>query len=154
MGTDKLVPAKAGWVLTYSGRTEVGGKWRSEVQADRVTPTASETRSKAIETDIPPDPDVLKAAEIADSGRPNAYLWTVEDTVKGCNVSRAVSASTPKGSSTRRSLARPTPHIRRRPTRRSTGSPASLPHPAGGARNTVRLDCWRLGRTEPHARRI
>ncbi len=90
IGTDKLFPAKAGWVVTYSGRTEVGGKWRFEVQADRVTKTGSETQTKAIVTDIPPDPDVIKAKEMTDSGRPDAYLWTVEDTVTGGTLSRAV----------------------------------------------------------------
>ena len=32
---------------------------------------------------VPPDKDVLKAAELANSGRPGAYNWTVEDTTNG-----------------------------------------------------------------------
>ena len=90
IGTDTLFPAKAGWVVSYKGRTEVGGKWRFEVQADRVTPTASETRTKIILTDVPPEGETLKANQIADSGRPDAYKWTVEDTVTAGVLTRAV----------------------------------------------------------------
>ena len=90
IGTDKLFPTKSGWVVSYKGRTEVAGKWRFEVQADRVTPKGSETQTKIIVTDIPPDGETLKAKEIADSGRPDAYLWTVEDTVTGGMLKRAI----------------------------------------------------------------
>jgi hypothetical protein len=92
VGTDKLFPAKAGWVVTYKGRTTVNDKWRFEVQADRVTPTKSETQTKIIVTAIPPDGEAMKAKEIADSGRPDAYLWTVEDTVTGGTLTRKVVA--------------------------------------------------------------
>ncbi len=85
-----LFPVKAGWVIRYTGRSEFGGKWRFEVQADWVTPTGSETQTKIIIADIPPEGEALKAREIADSGRPDAYLWTVEDTVKGGTLKRTV----------------------------------------------------------------
>ena len=55
-----------------------------------MTPTASETRTKGIVTDIPPDGDALKAKEMADSGRPDAYQWTVDDTVTGGTLKRTV----------------------------------------------------------------
>ena len=56
IGTAKLFPTKDGWVVTYKGRTTVGDMWQFEVQADRVTPTSSETKTKTIMTPIPPDP--------------------------------------------------------------------------------------------------
>jgi hypothetical protein len=92
VGTDKLFPATAGWVVSYKGRTTVGDQWRFEVQADRVTATSSETRTKFIVTPIPPEGETLKAKEIADSGQPDAYLWTVEDKVTGGTLSRKVLA--------------------------------------------------------------
>ncbi len=92
IGTDKLFPAKAGWVVTYKGRTDVGGKWEFEVQADRVTPKGSETQTRKIVTDIPPEAETLKANEMADSGRPDAYAWTVEDTITGGTLKRTVFA--------------------------------------------------------------
>lgn len=90
IGTAKRFPAKAGWVVTYRGRTEVGGRWQFEVQADRVTSKGSETRTVLIRTDIPPDRDTLKSQQMADSGRPDAYVWTVEDKVTGDTLKRTV----------------------------------------------------------------
>ncbi len=39
---------------------------------------------------VPPDPDVLKAAELAKSGRPGAYNWTVETEISGTTMIRRV----------------------------------------------------------------
>lgn len=72
------------------GRTEVDGSWHYEVQADRVTSKGSFTETRTIITSIPPDPDALKAQAMADSGRPGAYVWTVEDEVKKGTLTRTV----------------------------------------------------------------
>ncbi|MEE3848984.1 hypothetical protein VZC37_01475 [Gordonia sp. LSe1-13] len=92
IGTASMFPKKAGWVVTYNGRTTVGDSWHFEVQADRVTAAGSETRTQAIVTRIPPDPDVLKAQQIADSGQPDAHEWTVVDAVVGPTLTRTVYA--------------------------------------------------------------
>jgi hypothetical protein len=90
IGTAKLFPAKQGWTVAYKGRTVIGDKYQFEVQADRVTSQGSETQTRTIVTPIPPDGETLKAKEIADSGRPDAYLWTVEDKIQGGTLIRTI----------------------------------------------------------------
>ena len=90
LGTAKLFPKSKGWVVTYKGRTVVDGKYQFDIQADQVTASGSRTESRSIQTPIPPDPDTLKAQQMADSGRPDAYLWTVEDKIDGDTLIRTV----------------------------------------------------------------
>ncbi|MRX43498.1 hypothetical protein [Agromyces kandeliae] len=92
LGTNRMFPARRGWVVTYKGRTTVGDNWRFEVQADRVTSTASETRTSFVQTAIPPDGAVLREREMADSGRPDAADWTVVDRIVGRRLVRTVYA--------------------------------------------------------------
>jgi len=95
LGASSKFPAKAGWALTYTGRTDtvLNGQpaWSFEVDAERVLPdTSTETRKLSIVVPVPPDPDAMKAAEQAKSGRPGAYTWTVEDEIQGTTLIRRV----------------------------------------------------------------
>ena len=88
-------PARAGWTLTYTGRTDsiFNGTpaYAYEVDAERVLPDGStETNKVSMTVPVPPDPAALKAAELAKSGRPGAYNWTVEDEITGTTLIRRV----------------------------------------------------------------
>ena len=87
----KKFPKAEGWVLTYNGRTEVGDKYHYELHAERVKKDGStEFDNLTIDALIPPDPAVLEAQEKANSGRPDAYVWTVEDEIQGTTLIRRV----------------------------------------------------------------
>ena len=77
-------PKAQGWALTYKGRTVIdtdkGPAYSYQVVAERVTSEGSESDSISMTVQVPPEKDVLKAQEEANSGRPGAYTWTVEDT--------------------------------------------------------------------------
>ena len=81
---------RAGWTLTYTGRTIVGNDFRYVVRAERMTANGSEWQELTLTTPIPPDPATLIAQERANHGRPDAYIWSAEDTITGNNLTRRV----------------------------------------------------------------
>jgi hypothetical protein len=87
-------PKDQGWALTYKGRTVIatpkGPAYSYEVVAERVTDAGSTIESLTMTAPVPPEKDVLKAQEEANSGRPGAYTWSVEDEFPGGNLVRTV----------------------------------------------------------------
>lgn len=78
----KRFPTSAGWIVAYKGRTIVGDQYRFDVEATLMAASGGQIQSPFILATIPPTADALKAQQIADSGRPDAYVWTVEDKVE------------------------------------------------------------------------
>jgi hypothetical protein len=77
-------PKSAGWVPTYKGRTDIGGKWQYDVEVERVLKDGStEFKTMFITAQIPPTEADLLAQEKAKHGRPDAYTWRVKKTVTG-----------------------------------------------------------------------
>jgi hypothetical protein len=85
----RFTPA-AGWTLTYAGRTVVGDQYHYAVRAERMTQDGSEWQDLRLSVPIPPDDAVLIAQERGNHGRPDAYMWTVEDQVTGTQLVRRV----------------------------------------------------------------
>jgi hypothetical protein len=84
-------PKKEGWVLTYKGRTVVGDAFHYVLHAERIHADGStDFQDLTIDARIPPEPAVLEAQERGNSGRPDAYVWSVEDEIQGTTLIRRV----------------------------------------------------------------
>lgn len=93
LNTAQKFPKSAGWAVTYKGRTTVGGKFRFDVEAERVLKDGrTEFQTLFINADIPPTEDALIDQEKAKHGRPDAYKWRVKRTVTGTELKLEVLA--------------------------------------------------------------
>lgn len=81
---------RAGWTLTYTGRTVVGPDFQYVVRAERMTAQGSEWQDLRLTTPVPPDPAELIARQRADHGRPDACTWSTVDTITGSTLTRLV----------------------------------------------------------------
>lgn len=82
-----------GWTPTYQGRTIEDGRYTYTVRLERVLPSGGTRWSEeSITTPIPPSEDELLAKAKADSGRPDAFDWSVASTTKGNKLTINVKA--------------------------------------------------------------